>query len=104
MQSLRDFKTFRQFYALFRPEALVQPVAGVAPDAVTLLQRTQNRQREVGDKLYQDYSEHRARLIAHLVHPHRWLPDEMFTIMNDIAERSVLYYFSKYREEHFQLP
>jgi len=36
--------------------------------------------------------------------PHRWLPDEMFTIMNDIAERSVLYYFSKYREEHFQLP
>ena len=36
--------------------------------------------------------------------PHRWLSDEMFTIMNDIAERSVLYYFSKYREGHFRQP
>ncbi|MFZ5990704.1 MAG: EcoRI family type II restriction endonuclease [Deinococcota bacterium] len=34
--------------------------------------------------------------------PKRWSVDEMATIMKDIAERSVLYYFSKYREEHFQ--
>ena len=34
--------------------------------------------------------------------PERWSVDEMATIMKDIAERSVLYYFSKYREEHFQ--
>ncbi len=32
----------------------------------------------------------------------RWSVDEMATIMKDIAERSVLYYFSRYREEHFQ--
>ena len=31
----------------------------------------------------------------------RWSVDEMFTIMQDIAERSILYYFSKYREENF---
>lgn len=30
-----------------------------------------------------------------------WTAEEMFDIMKDIAERSVLYYFSKYREEHF---
>ena len=30
-----------------------------------------------------------------------WTADEMFDIMKDIAERSVLYYFSKYREDHF---
>lgn len=30
-----------------------------------------------------------------------WTAEEMFEIMKDIAERSVLYYFSKYREEHF---
>jgi len=31
-----------------------------------------------------------------------WSVDEMFTIMLDIAERSILYYFSKYRKEHFR--
>ncbi len=30
-----------------------------------------------------------------------WTAEEMFNIMKDIAERSVLYYFSKYQEEHF---
>lgn len=30
-----------------------------------------------------------------------WTIDEMFEIMKDIAERAVLYYFSKYREDHF---
>ena len=33
--------------------------------------------------------------------PQKWSVDEMTEIMRDIAERSVLYYFSKYREEHF---
>jgi len=36
--------------------------------------------------------------------PNRWTVDEMVEIMKDIAERSVLYYFSKYREDHFQKP
>lgn len=31
-----------------------------------------------------------------------WSVDEMFTVMKDIAERSILYYFSKYREDHFR--
>ncbi len=31
----------------------------------------------------------------------KWTADEMFDVMKDIAERSVQYYFSKYREEHF---
>lgn len=33
----------------------------------------------------------------------KWTVDEMFTVMKDIAERSVMYYFSKYREEHFSI-
>jgi len=36
--------------------------------------------------------------------PERWTVDEMYTVMKDIAERSVLYYFSKYKEEHFRNP
>jgi len=35
--------------------------------------------------------------------PHRWSVDEMVNVMGDIAERAVLYYFSKYREEHFKM-
>ena len=33
--------------------------------------------------------------------PRPWRVAEMFNIMKDIAERSVLYYFSKYGESHF---
>lgn len=33
-----------------------------------------------------------------------WKINEMYEIMKDIAERSILYYFSKYREESFRSP
>jgi type II restriction enzyme len=33
--------------------------------------------------------------------PNPWSVDEMVNVMADIAERAVLYYFSKYRENHF---
>lgn len=32
----------------------------------------------------------------------KWSVDEMYQIMKDIAERSILYYFSRYKEEHFR--
>lgn len=31
----------------------------------------------------------------------KWTTDEMYDIMKDISERSILYYFSKYTEGHF---
>lgn len=34
----------------------------------------------------------------------KWSVDEMFEVMKDIAERSVQYYFSKYKESHFRIP
>jgi type II restriction enzyme len=34
--------------------------------------------------------------------PRKWTVPEMLDVMNDITERSVLYYFSKYRENHFK--
>jgi len=34
--------------------------------------------------------------------PEKWTVNEMYEVMNDIAERSILYYFSKYKEAHFQ--
>lgn len=32
----------------------------------------------------------------------KWTVDEMYEAMKDIAERSVLCYFSKYKEEYFR--
>jgi type II restriction enzyme len=32
----------------------------------------------------------------------KWSVDEMYEIMKDIAERAILYYFSKYKQEHFR--
>jgi len=34
--------------------------------------------------------------------PQKWTVEEMFEVMKDIAERAVLYYFSKYTEQHFK--
>ncbi|NBC10955.1 MAG: N-6 DNA methylase, partial [Planctomycetes bacterium] len=68
LQSLRDRDTFRAFYVLFHRRGLIQGTAGQPPRAAGLLEKTNNRQREVGDELYQYYSEHRTRLIAHLHH------------------------------------
>lgn len=34
--------------------------------------------------------------------PDKWSIADMAAVMNDISERAVLYYFSKYREEHFR--
>ncbi|MEX0613723.1 MAG: DNA methyltransferase, partial [Pirellulales bacterium] len=66
LQSLRDKRTFRQFYALFHRKGLIEWTAGVAPTADRLLEKTRSRQREVGDRLYEDYSENRTNLIRFL--------------------------------------
>lgn len=34
--------------------------------------------------------------------PDRWTVEEMSKVMKDVAERAVLYYFSKYKETHFR--
>lgn len=36
--------------------------------------------------------------------PEKWSVDEMVAVMKDIAERSILYYFSKYGEDQFRQP
>jgi len=36
--------------------------------------------------------------------PDPWTVDQMYEVMKDIADRSVLYYFSKYRVERFKHP
>jgi hypothetical protein len=66
LQELRDLKRFRLFYCIFESGGLVRPRAGMPLRALALLERTESRQREVGDELYDQYSANRARLIEHL--------------------------------------
>ncbi len=66
LQQLRDVGEFRKFYAIFRRQGLIEGIAKEKPKAVQLLASTQNRQREVSDKLYEEYSAHRTRFIDHL--------------------------------------
>lgn len=66
LQSLRDLDQFRRFYAIFRRKGLIEKMVKEEPKAIQLLKNTQNRQREVSDKLYEEYSKHRLNFIAHL--------------------------------------
>ncbi len=66
LQELRGDKRFAEFYCIFERGGLVYSWAGRPLRAVELLERTENRQREVDDKLYDEYSSERRRLIEHL--------------------------------------
>jgi hypothetical protein len=66
LQSLRELRRFREFYALFHRKGLVEPTAGQPPRAALLLEKTRNRQRTVSDELYEAYSTTRHDLIAYL--------------------------------------
>jgi len=66
LQSLRDFETFKQFYTLFHRQGLIDKSLLGPPRAVALLRESTERQREVGDKLYDAYSNNRTELIAEL--------------------------------------
>jgi hypothetical protein len=66
LQSLLNFDTFRQFYVLFHYNGLVEGLVKGPPRAGVLLQQTSERQRSVGDELYQAYSQKRTDLIEEL--------------------------------------
>jgi hypothetical protein len=67
LQELRDAERFRQFYCLFARGGLIPTLPGQMPRALELLERTDQRQLEVGAELYAKYSEQRVSLINHLM-------------------------------------
>lgn len=97
LRALRDAKVFRQFYCLFSPGGLIRPVLRQPPRAVSLLERTDTRQREVGDELYEKYSDNRARLIHHLRHQQQKPLESAIRIAQKILDRIIFIAFCEDR-------
>ncbi len=98
LQELRDLRRFRQFYCLFERGGLVRPRPGWPLRALELLKRTDTRQREVGDKLYDMYSEERLRLIDYLCHKQGKSLDRAIHIAQKILDRIIFVAFCEDRD------
>ncbi len=97
LQSLRDSVVFRQFYALFHRKGLIEETAGQAPRAIGLLEKSSTIQREVGDRLYKEYSEHRLHFIGHLHHDLGHTVDESIEFAQRLLDRVVFIAFCEDR-------
>jgi len=98
LQDLRKLDTFRKFYYLFEAGAFLPSPTGVAPRAIRLLGETTNRQRTVGDELYNYYSDNRNRLIEHLrAAPHSMTLDKAIHVAQRILDRILFIAFCEDR-------
>ncbi|MEM6554052.1 MAG: DNA methyltransferase [Planctomycetota bacterium] len=97
LQSLRDFATFRRFFATFHATGLIKNTLGQKPRVVELITRTRDRQRAVGDDLYQHYSTQRTKLIEHLIAHHNAAVDDAIEMAQRLVDRVVFIAFCEDR-------
>ena len=97
LQSLREFSTFRQFYAIFRRRGLIEKTAKEEPKSLQLLKETQNRQREVSEELYQEYSEHRVHFIDHLHNDLNYTVEQSIEYAQRLLDRVIFIAFCEDR-------
>ena len=101
LQSLRDYELFKQFYVLFHRQGLVDDWMHGGPRAAALLKMTAERQRTVGDQLYEDYSRNRADLIAELHYRQGRPLDEAIEMAQRLIDRIM---FIAFCEDRHLLP
>ncbi|MEP0848160.1 MAG: N-6 DNA methylase [Phycisphaerae bacterium] len=89
---------FREFYALFQRDGLLRPYANGEPRADRLLRESGERQREVGDELYELYRQQRAELIQHLHQEHGKSVDDAIRIAQRLIDRIIFIAFCEDRE------
>ncbi|MBX3318084.1 MAG: N-6 DNA methylase [Phycisphaeraceae bacterium] len=97
LDELRERKRFNEFYAIFERGGLLTSILGQPPRADALLERTKNRQKEVGDELYQKYQRQRLELIDHLVREESKPLDEAIRIAQKILDRIIFIAFCEDR-------
>ena len=97
LRELKDFKRFRDLYCLLGPGGLMPAPGAPRPRAAVLLEKTAQRQRDVGEELYTAYSLQRNRLIAHLRESHGRTADEAIHIAQKLLDRIVFIAFCEDR-------
>ncbi|UCE62065.1 MAG: N-6 DNA methylase [Phycisphaerales bacterium] len=98
LQEMRDLTRFRQFYCLFHLRGLVEGTLGRAPTADGLLKLTDERQRTIGDRLYESYSQNRLSLIYHLHTKEKRPLDTAMHIAQKLLDRIIFIAFCEDRE------
>jgi hypothetical protein len=99
LQDLRKRETFLDFYCLFERGGLLPLGLEAVARADALLEKSQKRQREVGDELYDKYHDNRAALVQHLTSPAQKKPlDVAIRIAQKIVDRIVFVAFCEDRE------
>ena len=98
LQELRDKDTFEQFYFLFQKQGLI-PEHGQLSRADSLLKQSTNRQRDVGNELYQYYHDNRLDLIQYLLNkPHGKSLDDAIKIAQKLIDRIIFVAFCEDRD------
>lgn len=97
LQELRNRDRFRTFYALLRRGAMLPSKAARLPTTLRLLQETEQRQREVGDELYEAYSRQRLALIHHLCRKQGKTLDAAIAIAQRLLDRVIFIAFCEDR-------
>lgn len=97
LQSLKDLNEFRKFYVLFHRKGLIEATAGQPPRIIGLFEKSANRQREVGDELYNAYSQRRNELIVHLHHEQGLPVDKAIEYCQRLFDRIIFIAFCEDR-------
>jgi len=99
LQDLRRWEAFLQFYCVLERGGLLPAGVGQVARADELLEKSQRRQREVGDELYSDYHDNRLRLIRHLTGPDHEKPlDVAIRMAQKLVDRIIFVAFCQDRE------
>ncbi len=98
LQSLRDINLFKQFYVLFHRQGLIDKWGVEPPRAVALLKHSVERQREVGDRLYKEYSSSRTELIAELHFTQKRPIDDAIEMAQRLFDRIMFIAFCEDRQ------
>ena len=98
LQELRDFDVYKQFHVLFHRQGLIDEWLFGPPRAVTLLKKSTERQREVSDQLYEDYSRNRTELIAELHFKQKRTLDDAIDMAQRLFDRIMFVAFCEDRQ------
>jgi hypothetical protein len=98
LQDLRKRDVFLQFYCLFERGGLLPGVMDPMARADALLEKSDTRQREVGDELYTEYHDNRVKLIQYLTGPAHEKPlDVAIRMAQKLVDRIVFVAFCEDR-------